>query len=537
MRKITLFFMSMFLVLGTAMAQKDEGTDGPVEFGLQFMSPEDSAMVTSVDLIYLRFTKEVTVTFPEGGIDVINNETKEVVKIDRIFENEYADKHDVRFMFEQKMMPGKEGKDELQNQIINVPGTYSYTIPAGCIKSVDGEEFAGGTYTFAIVSTFGVTGYSPIETNLLDKVVVTFEKEITEVKLPDNGLYIIDSYWTPVTPINNVTINEDKKSVTLELDIPITAEGQYAIDLYQGIFLSSDGFNAYSTLYFNVIDPTPAFITNYKDGDQVKEIGNLEITFKNVKKVEPVEGAEPVTAYTPGEDVATGKANFADNKITVTFDQKFTEDGVYTFVIPAGMFTMDGVPNEKRDINITLYTFTITPLKVDSVIPAMGTVDKLDRIIIVYNQDVTLSMDENWQQISREIALTCGDKAYTLTYNSMSNLSNRVEYLVNAEWTGYEYASTPITADGTYTLNLGDVVVDYAGEKVTDQYGTYIGTWHGKNGSCEGTYTWTIGDGSAIKVVAPEAGEQIIYDLLGRRIEKIAGAGIYIVNGKKVVIK
>ena len=46
MRKITLFFMSMFLVLGTAMAQKDEGTDGPVEFGLQFMSPEDSAMVT-----------------------------------------------------------------------------------------------------------------------------------------------------------------------------------------------------------------------------------------------------------------------------------------------------------------------------------------------------------------------------------------------------------------------------------------------------------------------------------------------------------
>ena len=286
-----------------------------------------------------------------------------------------------------------------------------------------------------------------------------------------------------------------------------------------------------------MIDPTPAFITNYKDGDQVKEIGDLEITFKNVKKVEPVEGAEPVTAYTPGEDVATGKATFADNKITVTFDQKFTEEGVYTFVIPAGMFTMDGVPNEKRDINITLYTFTITPLKVDSVIPAMGTVDKLDRIIIVYNQDVTLSMDENWQQISREIALTCGDKAYTLTYNSMSNLSNRVEYLVNAEWTGYEYASTPITADGTYTLNLGDVVVDYAGEKVTDQYGTYIGTWHGKKGSCEGTYTWTIGDGSAIKVVAPEAGEQIIYDLLGRRIEKIAGAGIYIVNGKKVVIK
>ena len=519
------------------MAQKDEGTDGSVEFGLKFMSPEDSAMVTSVDLIYLRFTKEVTVTLPEGGIEVINNETKEVVKIDRIYEDEYSDKHDVRFMFEQKMMPGKEGKDELQNQRIDVPGTYSYTIPAGCIKSVDGEEFAGGTYTFAIVSTFGVTGYSPIETNLLDKVVVTFEKEITGIKLPNSGLYIIDSYWTPVTPINKVTINEDKKSVTLDLDIPITAEGQYAIDLYQGIFLSSDGFNAYSTLYFNVIDPTPAFITNYKDGDQVKEIGNLEITFKNVKKVEPIEGADPVTVYIPGGDEATGKADFEDNKITVTFEQEFTEPGEYLFVIPAGMFTMDGVPNEERHINITLYTFTITPLKVDSVIPAMGTVDKLDRIIIVYNQEVTLTYDENWQQISREIALTCGDKVYTLTYNSMSNLSNKIEYLVNAQWTGYEYESTPITEAGTYTLNLADVIVDHAAEDYVDEWGYPNKMWHEKGKHCEGTYTWTISGDNAIKVVAPEAGEQVIYDLLGRRIEKITGAGIYIVNGKKVVIK
>lgn len=535
MKKLLLVFMSMFLVLGTAMAQKDEGTD---EFGLQFMSPEDSAMVTSVDNIYLKFTKEVTVTLPEGGIEVINNETKEVVKIDRIYEDEYADKQTVIFMFEQKMMPGKEGKDELQNQRIDVPGTYSYTIPAGCIKSADNDAFPETTFTFTIVSTFPVVDYSPKETSKLDTIEVFFNSEVTEVKKPNNGLYVVDYYsWMPVANVTNTVISDDKKAVTLELDNAISAEGPYVLYLEQGVFVGKDGISQNSTLYFNVIDPTPAFITNYKDGDQVKEIGNLEITFKNVKKVEPIEGADPVTVYIPGGDEATGKADFEDNKITVTFEQEFTEPGEYLFVIPAGMFTMDGVPNEERHINITLYTFTITPLKVDSVIPAMGTVDKLDRIIIVYNQEVTLTYDENWQQISREIALTCGDKVYTLTYNSMSNLSNKIEYLVNAQWTGYEYESTPITEAGTYTLNLADVIVDHAAEDYVDEWGYPNKMWHEKGKHCEGTYTWTISGDNAIKVVAPEVGEQVIYDLLGRRIEKITGAGIYIVNGKKVVIK
>ena len=201
------------------------------------------------------------------------------------------------------------------------------------------------------------------------------------------------------------------------------------------------------------------------------------------------------------------------------------------------MFTMDGVPNEARELNVTLFTFTVTPLEVVSVTPQVGVVDTLSRIVIEFNQEVTLTYDENWQQISREIALTCGDKVYTLTYNSMSNLSNKIEYLVNAQWTGYEYESTPITEAGTYTLNLADIIVDHAAEDYVDEWGYPNKMWHEKGKHCEGTYTWTISGDNAIKVVAPEAGEQVIYDLLGRRIEKITGAGIYIVNGKKVVIK
>ena len=42
---------------------------------------------------------------------------------------------------------------------------------------------------------------------------------------------------------------------------------------------------------------------------------------------------------------------------------------------------------------------------------------------------------------------------------------------------------------------------------------------------------------TAIEGVDAEAENAVIYDLTGRRIEKITNAGIYIVNGNKILVK
>ena len=111
-----------------------------------------------------------------------------------------------------------------------------------------------------------------------------------------------------------------------------------------------------------------------------------------------------------------------------------------------------------------------------------------------------------------------------------------MEYLPNAVWEkNNEFSSIPITEAGTYTLNLKDVIVDYAGESISDEWGTYY-EWHAKNGCVDKSYTWTIAD-TAIDDVEAENGEKVIYDLTGRRVENITNAGIYIVNGKKVLVK
>ena len=532
----------MFFMLGTSMAQdKGDGKDeGNVAFGLEYSSPYDGENVFTVYNIRLKFNKDVVATLPEGGIDVKNNTTGEVVKITRLDNNEWLQKSEVVFLFEQKSVyDEKEGKEQLQDQYIDKPGQWSYTVPAGCIKSVDGEEFAEKTFTFNIASAMDIESVSPVgEVTKLDKIEVTFPKAIASVNT--GKLSLLDNYWQPASAFKSeVTYSEDRKTVTLELETPVTTPGTYNLDIYQGVFVSEDGaLNNYKYVSFQVIDPTPSFATNINDGDRVKELGNLEITFQNVNEIKLVEGADPVVVYLPGGGEATGTATLDGNKIVVTFSQNFKEEGEYTFYIPEGMFTMDGAANESRTINVTLYTFTITPLEVVSVTPVAGPVNQLDKIVVEFNQLIQPSYDEDWQMISLQVTLNGDKQNYTLTYAPSSyNVTNKMEYLVNAEWSGYDYTSTPITETGTYTLDLTRIVVDYAGESYIDEWGYSNMKWHGKNGCCRGTYTWTIGD-TAIEEVKGENGEvKTIYDLTGRRVENITNAGIYIVNGKKVLVK
>jgi hypothetical protein len=223
----------------------------------------------------------------------------------------------------------------------------------------------------------------------------------------------------------------------------------------------------------------------------------------------------------------------------VNFGQKFTEDGDYTYMIPANLFTMDGVPNDEFTIDVTLFTFTIIPLEVVSVTPVEGTVDQIDKIVIEFNQNITLSFNENWQQISREITLKGDKQDYILTYApSGYGVSNKLEYLVNAKWNGYDaYDYTPILDEGTYTLDLKEIVVDHAAEDYVDDWGYQNTKWHAKNVSVDKTCTWTIEASTGIDRVAAEKAVKGIYDITGRKIEKITEAGIYIMDGKKILVK
>ena len=547
MRKFTLLFMSMFLVLGTTMA-KDEDTKEDKGFTLVSAQPSSDKPVQAVDYINLGFSKNIVVTLPEEKIEIKSNDGKEVFEI----VNAMVADANVMFLLQKVVVSNDEEKqtekkddkgddEETAITYISTPGTYSYTIPEGVIKSVDNEVFPETTLTFTIAAPaakFPIKDYSPKETPELKEIVVTFDEEITEVKL-GSAAVLESSWWSYMSNFSNFTISEDKKSVTLTLTTPITTIGNYLVEFYAGTFISTNGENEYGKLDFKVIDPEPGFETNYKDGDKVKvgEFGNFEISFKNVEVVE-LKKTEFTVLNLTAQSSITGTAAYSEEtkKITVTLSQELTQEGNYVFSIPAGMFTMDGIENEAKAINIELYSFEIIPLEIESVTPEVGTVDQIEKITIKFNQPVRLYYDKDGKTPSNQIVLKCGEKEYVLL-NDYSNDLTTLVYTTD-EWTGTEWASNPITTEGVYTLDLSSIIINYGAEDIIDQYGYPDKKWHEQNYSLEGTYTWTVsGNAAAIENVPVAEGEQEIYDLLGRRVERINGAGIYIVNGKKVVIK
>lgn len=498
-------------------------------FILTYSNPSSESPVSNVSYIEHAFSKEVTVTLPAEPIIIKNSEGTEEFKISK------CDVYGSNTVFQIQST-----KDATVTQITTL-GTYSYTIPAGVITSVEGEAFPETTFTFSVVEPFDIVSVSPQETTSLDKIEITFSSPVANVRTP-HKLCLLDHYWTPVAGVtikDEVTFSDDKKTVILELDNPITTIGTYYLDIYNGIFTSESGVgNAYTSCVLKVIDPTPACFINYNNDDVVKKIGDLEITFQNVDTIELVPGAEPIILYLPNDTPINGTVTLADKKITVSFGKEYTEDGEYLIYIPAGVFTMDGVKNEEYEITVKVQQFELIPLKVVSVSPTDRNVEQLDRIIIEFNQVINLAYDENGQQVSREIILKGEDKEYTLTNNPSPNLSNKLEYLVNATWTGFEYTSTPITAAGKYTLDISSIVVNHGAEEYIDQYGYKDTMWHGLNQYCEGTYTWSVdGTETGIEDVEMQNGKaESVYDLQGRKVENPT-KGIYIINGKKVLVK
>ena len=489
-------------------------------FGVKSATPADGASVKPVSYIQLIFNEDAIVTMPEGGIEVKNTTTNEVFATS-LYEDEYMDKNMVVLQFD---------KD-----VLLTPGAYTYTIPAGMVKSVDGEEFAEQTFTFTVVEAFDFVNVTPAngEVEKLETLSFTFNKAVATVDLTKFALWFDYSTPIPLEDKLTATISDDKKTVTVEFESPITAYGLYDLPISAGAFVSEDGVESESKyMWFEIVDYTPSFVTSLNDGDRVQELSILQIGFKNVTEVKLAEPTEDnqVVVYPPTGSESTGTATLADGIITVTFDKEFTEEGDYYFTIPAGMFTMDGVPNEERTLTVELYTFTVTPLEIVSVTNVEDENGHIVAIRVAYNQEVALAFDEYYQTISGNISLMDdkGNAINLVEYYNPSLPLTTFEYVLGAYDENWNVVTTPLTEAGTYTLDLSQIVVRYSYNPDTWEYSA--------DGYCEGTHTITV-EATGIERAEAATENAVIYDLLGRRVEKITGVGIYIVNGRKVVIK
>lgn len=355
-----------------------------------------------------------------------------------------------------------------------------------------------------------------------DKVTVTCEQGIAYNESDELYAYYTIGWDYTQFEFDNVNVI-DNNTIEFSFTTPIESNGDYRVTFPAGLFtLNPSGLAIASeetTVNLTVDNPNILEVTyaNPENGATVNKLEHLYFEFNqdifdNVTSavITAEDGKEYALSVTYTDPWGDKTPN---NALCLKTTEPITMPGEYTFVLKKE-YVYAGT--DTRIANDLTYTFTVVEgLKVTNVLPAEETeCESISEIVIEFNKTVYhdyISAIWVYDETGNEYEFTkqVGEEEY------------QVESLKFV-------TETPITAAGTYSFTLEDYSV-YCYNEQWQQETT--GTL---------TFTFTF-DGNEITTdienVERERGETTIYDLTGRKIEEISESGIYIINGKKVLVK
>ena len=255
----------------------------------------------------------------------------------------------------------------------------------------------------------------------------------------------------------------------------------------------------------NVVAVTPA------ENEVVNSLREITIEFDAEIAVKELNDTERIS-IDYGWGVLIGTTATVEGKLLkLVADTEITDNGTYPLTIPAGVVTRvsDGVAYEGGTFTFTVEkaAVVVEPLTVVAVTPAEA-VETLETITIEFSDNVDVPATASGKFT---IADADGNTVATL-YAWDAAVDGKIVTLTLTE---------AITTAGEYTFSFAEGLVTRQGDGATCAY------------TCTITVTGVVG----IDSIYGEAGESVIYDITGRKIEKITEGGIYIVNGKKVLVK
>ncbi|MBO5806961.1 MAG: chitobiase/beta-hexosaminidase C-terminal domain-containing protein, partial [Bacteroidaceae bacterium] len=419
------------------------------------------------------------------------------------------------------------GEATITNVTMNKYIQYSAQYKSfGSYASAQNNGFKPALFAIGEYPTLTVTPANWETIPCFDKVTITCESGIQYNETDDvYPYYNIGWDYTPYE-FDNVNVI-DENTIELSFNTPIEDNGDYRVVLPAGLFIldpnglaiSSEEKTAnYTVENLNVLEVAYA---NPDNGSTVKSIEYLYFEF-NQNIVDNVSDA--VITNENGDEFPL-TVTYTDSwgeqtpytALCLKASEPITTPGVYTFVLKKQFVCAEANANVTIAEDLT-YTFTITEgLKIVSVSPVAGAeVSAIDEIIIECNQDVQcwaegfLVMDEN--ETEYFFAPTFTDKdGNELPYNMIRLVTE-----------------TPITAAGKYTLYVEDYNIantDWMNQEVLPAQ-TFVFEFDGSKIT------------TGIDEVKGENGEvKTIFDLTGRKVKEITAPGIYIVNGKKILVK
>ncbi len=414
----------------------------------------------------------------------------------------------------------EEGKATITNTLSGYTFNYSSSyknFDTQAENAVLPSLYAAGEYPTLVVTPED-WGTVPV----FDKVTVTCEQGIAYNESDELYAYYSIGWDYTQFEFDNVNVIDDN-TIEFSFTTPIENNGDYRITFPAGLFtLNPSGLAIASeetTVNITVDNPNilEVIYANPDNGATVNKLEYLYFEFNQdifdnvtgaaITAEDGTEYALSVTYTDPWGDTTPY------NALCLKTAEPITTPGNYTFVLKKEYVYAGTDTRIAEDLT---YNFTVVEgLKVTNVLPAEETeCESISEIVIEFNKAVY------HDYISAIWVYDEAGKEYEFT-KSVGEEEYQVESLKFV-------TETPITEAGTYTFTLEDYSV-YC----------YNENWQQET---TGTLTFTFTfNGSKITTdienVERERGETTIYDLTGRKIEEISESGIYIINGKKVLVK
>lgn len=353
----------------------------------------------------------------------------------------------------------------------------------------------------------------------LGEIVIMSDKDIYGTTTPIQA-YCDRQVFNGTLTMGDVNRREAYIEFTDAAGEPITAEGEYRIEIPAGVFGNkawydsdclSGACNAATTLYYTVGKAASeiTYTADPANGSKVDALGTVTIDY-NTTSIMASSGK--ILVYKDGKELKEVEAevvykdpnDWSEVSHKATFDVNVTEAGVYTIEIPEGYF-VDEMGDNIPAVTLTYYVGDVVvpdnkPCTAD---PADGSeLDALTTITLTYKNN--------------EIGIGGGQ----ILINKDGQEFAQVE--AELDFNNWNVATVAVNATekGVYTIVIPDGYF-------TDENGDAI----------EGvTLTYYVGVASGIQNINAAIANGTVYNLNGVKVNK-ATKGIFIVNGKKVAKK
>lgn len=313
-----------------------------------------------------------------------------------------------------------------------------------------------------------------------------------------------------------------------------TAPGLYHVSIPAGVWLLGGEASPaielnYGIRQLQILSPASGIY------DEISNI-TLTVAGTNVQKRDTPELFSGLDDYDLTVSIEEGTDS---SVINMTLDTPITEPGTYTLLIPGGTFTYDieedgqTVTIESQEIVATYYISSVPKPAID---PEEGTVKGFDKFTLTMPEGYSMFFADTMSISYIYAVLPDGSLSPSYEYRvrvaEYDSEAGTVQLVVlNSDSMPTETLLSP--ANGEYALRLASSLVS----------GTYNDEFVG---TAPFTYYYTVNNNTGIENISNTENELLdVYTLTGIRVGrnldreslKTLPAGLYIVNGKKIMLR